>query len=109
ITTLPSGCPIRSSWLIEPRWVKNDLPGVSTSWWWRPLGSVSWIWSPASKGPRGVEIMPEGYRRGRPETPSDAGKRVVQIGGGQHAVDLAGRLDHQVFGGRGLTHRVDQG
>src|ERR1700744_2297626 len=82
VTTLPSGWPISSSWLIEPRWVKNDLPGVSTRWWGRALGWVSWTWSPASKGPRGVEIMPEGYRRGRAETPSDAGERAVQIGGG---------------------------
>src|ERR1700760_173812 len=107
VTTLPSWRPMSSSWLIEPRWVKNDLPGTSTSWWCRPLGSVSCTWSPGSKGPRGVEIMAEGYRPG--SGTSDAGERAVQVAGGQHPVDLAGGLHHQVLTGRGPAHRVEQG
>src|ERR1700761_5304594 len=106
VTTLPSSRPISSSWLIDPRWVKNDLPGTSTSWWWRPLGAVSCTWSPATNGPRGVDIMPARLSASRGD--SDAGERAVQVTGGQHAVDLAGRLPHQVLTGRGPAHRVDQ-
>src|SRR5215217_1223504 len=50
-TTDPSGAPISSSWLIAPRWVWNSLPGVSTTVWCRPLGSVSCTRSPTRKAP----------------------------------------------------------
>ena len=52
VTTLPSGAPIRSSWLSEPRCVWNVPPGCRTIWCMRPLGSVSCTWSPAANGPR---------------------------------------------------------
>ncbi len=65
--------PIRSSWLIDPRWVWNVRPACSTIWSWRPLGSVSCTWSPASNGPRGVEIMAR-QAIGRKPATSDAGE-----------------------------------
>src|SRR4051812_27214667 len=49
---MPSGCPIRSSWAMNPRWVWKSFPATSSIVWWRPLGSVSWTRSPARNGPR---------------------------------------------------------
>src|SRR5215469_13188480 len=65
-TTLPSGLPMRSSSAMEPRWVWNSLPGCKMARWRRPLGSVSWAWSPGANGPR-REIIPDRVVRGAGE------------------------------------------
>ena len=42
------------------------------------------------------------------DTGSDAGEDLVEVAGGEHAEDLAGRVDEQVLGGRGAADRVEQ-
>src|ERR1700747_1219588 len=102
MTTFPSGPPMMSSWFSMPRWVWKDAPARRVMRWLRPLGSVSCTGSPAIKGPRrGLVITVTVAGPG-----SHAGEGEVDITGGQHAVDLTGRLNQQVLRGRGPADRV---
>src|SRR6185312_5243067 len=99
--------------------VWNVPPSCSTIWCIRPLGSVSCTWSPAANGPHwvlaftGIDYWDRGVLG--PERTgiggyggSDAGEDLVEVAGGEHADDLAGRVDQQVLRGRGAADRVEQ-
>src|ERR1051326_5058821 len=94
-----------SSWLSMPRWVWKDAPARRVMMWLRPLGSVSCTGSPAISGPCRGLVM--GLKSSGPG--SDACEGAVDVAGGQHPVNLAGRLYQQVFGGGGLADGVQQG
>src|SRR3954463_2071107 len=105
----PSGRPIRSSWSIEPRLVKNCLPSTSWMLWRRPLVSVSRIPSPGWRGPRRTPD-PGGWED--MAAPSHAGsqppavvpavlparrERLVDVVGDQHAEEAAVAVDEEVL------------
>src|SRR4051794_26039130 len=121
----PSRRPIRSSWSIDPRLVKNCLPACRQMLCRRPLVSVSRTHSPASSGPRctpdhdGARLSAggeDGSWGGIPglshepvaHTPKawaslDAGgERLVDVVGDQHAEDAAVAVEQEVLRGGGL-------
>src|SRR5882757_275126 len=100
---------MRSSWASEPRWVWKVRPSARITRFLRPLGSVSWIWSPGANGPRRCRVTPARVAVPRSAaTWSGAREGVVQVTGREYPVHLAGGLDEQVFGGRRPPDGLDQ-
>src|SRR5215213_9247261 len=122
----PSRRPIRSSWSMEPRLVKNCLPAWRQRLWRRPFVSVSRTHSPSSSGPRctpdqacgrsatgGIDDGSQADMRRPSHEPvrdsSDAcSERLVDVVGHQHAVDAAVTVEQEVLRGRRLLHRQDE-
>src|SRR5260370_15910148 len=89
-TTLPSGWSIGSACATARRWVWTAWPALRTSRCRRPFSSVSWTWSPVLNGPRRWLITRHTLASATQR--SDPGEGDVEVGGRQHAEDLAVRL-----------------
>src|SRR3954451_13159207 len=127
----PSRRPIRSSWSIDPRLVKNCLPACRQMLCRRPLVSVSRTHSPASSGPRctpdhdcarfsaggaegswgdipGLSHEPVAHTAKAWASLDAGGERLVDVVGDQHAEDAAVPVEQEVLRRGCVLHREDQ-
>src|SRR5688572_27589477 len=91
VTVNPSSRPISSSCSKWPRLEKKRLPGSRQMLCRRPLVSTSRTHSPPRSGPRWTPDQACGGTSGAcsSATLPNLAERAVDVGGGEHAVDVA--------------------